>query len=137
MTRCHSLAAIVGIALTLGCESHRSDARLPGDAASTSTIDGHYVFGAEVNTFSPCATNNAYWVIGDSAKTASLRAAYIEWSTATHAEPYAPMFARLHGSISSGPLDGFAEAYDGLFTVEAIALMRGIEEGDCRPLSSR
>lgn len=97
-------------------------------------FEGYYVFGHEVNTFSPCTSSDTYWVVGDPAKVDSLRVAYVEWFTANQADPYAPMFAHFRGRVSNGPLDGFAEAYDGLFTVEEVRLLRGIEEGDCGPL---
>jgi hypothetical protein len=140
------LACVVGFALTLGCgSSSQNDHAASGAPAdqrhSASTgqglVDGHYIFGAEVNTFSPCGSAKTYWVVGDSTKMASLRTSYLKWFTAAQPQPYSPMFAQFRGAISDGKRDGFAEDYDGLFSVDEIVLLRGINQGDCQPLSSR
>lgn len=143
MNCCGYLVCVLGVALSFGCEPSRGDGGVPESASRSDSVspqqplvEGHYVFGNEVNTFSPCASGNVYWVVGAPARMDSLRVAYLDWSRATQADPYAPMLARFDGGLSAGPLDGFAEAYDGLFTVEGVALLREPEEGDCQPLGA-
>jgi hypothetical protein len=98
--------------------------------------EGQYTFGHEVNIFAPCGTARTYWVVGEAAITESIRTAYVEWSRNVSADPFEPMFARFRGHLTGESADGFAAELDGLFFVENVLLLRGLQEGDCSPLSS-
>jgi len=142
MTSHAFVSCVVGVALALGCRSPEKDNDSPSAATSGApsgaemqdVVEGHYVFDLESNVFSPCGSDKIYWVRSDAAKLASLRVAYNQWFGATRPEPYSPMFARFRGEVIDGERDGFEENYDGLFLVKEIVLLRGVKEGDCRPL---
>jgi hypothetical protein len=142
MTGFYYIVCLAGVALSLGCQASQSDRGASGDTSERGAesmqppVDGYYVYGHEVNTFTPCASDSTYWVVGDDRTPDSLRVTYFEWSAANQAEPYAPMFARFRGHVASDELDGFAEAYDGTFLVEEIVLLLGIEEDDCPPAAA-
>jgi putative lipoprotein len=90
-------------------------------------VSGHYVWGGEVNVFTPCGSAQDYWVTADPEVLRVLRAQY----TSFQLPPYAPVFAELRGTV--GPvLDcGFCQEYDGSFEVTELVRMSSLEAGDC------
>lgn len=103
-------------------------------ACSTAPPDpvlrGHYVWGAEVNTFQPCGSSDVYWV--NAADTARFRMQneYLALTTT----PYEPVFLELSGTIGEVPSvsrSGFPGDYDGMITLSWVGEMRPSSRGDC------
>ena len=104
----------------VACQGARTD-----EAAET--VTGRYVWGAEVNVFSPCGSEAEYWVVGAPSIVQALRDEYVS----LHLAPYAAVFLEVRGEV--GPvLDcGFCESYDGSFRVEEVLRMESPGPGSC------
>ena len=96
-------------------------------AESAPTVSGHYVWGAEVNAFSPCGSQDELWVTAPPAVQDSLRARY----EAMDLPPYTPVVIEVRGTV--GPvLDcGFCQSYDGSFAVHDIIAWTPPLEEEC------
>lgn len=97
------------------------------DSATAAVVGGHYVWGAEVNVFSPCGSGLEYWVDAAPPILHTLREQY----AALGLPPYQAVFIEVRGEI--GPvLDcGFCEDYDGSFQVEELIQMRSPGPEEC------
>ena len=91
------------------------------------TVTGHYVWGAEVNAFSLCGSEDELWVTAAPALRDSLRARYESMDL----PPYTPVVIEVRGSV--GPvLDcGFCESYDGSFAIDEIVTWTPALEEEC------
>ncbi len=94
---------------------------------NATVVGGHYVWGAEVNVFSPCGSDLEYWVEAEPPVLRALREQY----TAFGLPPYQVVFVAVRGEI--GPvLDcGFCVEYDGSFKVEELVEMDSPGPGKC------
>jgi hypothetical protein len=104
-----------------GCQ-----AQVPGDPA-VGPSGGHYIWGAEVNVFSPCGSDQEYWVDAAPDIVLALRERYMAFDL----PPYTAVFVSLSGEV--GPvLDcGFCEEYDGSFKVTEIIEMESPGPEEC------
>lgn len=102
--------ALLASLAVVGCAS------APDPAESARTVTGHYIWGAEVNAFSPCGGEEDLWVTASASVQESLRTRY----AAMDLPPYTPVVIEVRGS--PGPvLDcGFCETYDGSFAIDEI-----------------
>src|SRR5687767_10321767 len=82
-------------------------------------LSGVYFYGGEVESFYPCGTDQALWVVASQGELTQARAAADQLRSAQ--QPYPPLFLEIvgrdEGKDASG---GFAEAYDGVFRVSAV-----------------
>ena len=77
---------------------------------------GLYTWGAEVNVFQPCGSEDVFWVSASSWVQGPL-IDYVQKSIAT---PYQSIYMEFRGALLDEVRDGFAEKYDGLIRVSEI-----------------
>lgn len=80
-----------------------------GEPSLDQIHQGKYYWGPEVNSFSPCNSDNTYWVSYNWAGM-EMSQYYKENASA----PYQPMYLEFRGHLLNESLEGFAEEYDGL-----------------------
>jgi uncharacterized protein YecT (DUF1311 family) len=97
-------------------------------AAPPIPVWGHYAFGHEVESFQPCGSGLAYWVVGSSDVLDLLHSEH----AARVDEPYEPVYAALRAVSQPPASDGFAADYDGLIRVTEVVDVRTRSTQDCR-----
>ncbi len=107
-------------------------AMLSGCTTPSAVHDGVYIWGAEVETFSPCGTDKTWWVLTSEPLWLQLRDAHQALTT----RPYEGIFAEVSGYYD-GPASqeaggGFATQYDGLFRITAVRFTRSRADSDCK-----
>ena len=101
----------------------------PGFAAETATR-GRYYYGAEVESFHPCGSNKAYWVVGEEEMLKPLRDRTDQLRKPHRAYP--PIYVEFFGEVDEkAKREGFAEDYDALFHVRKIVRVSNIAPKDC------
>ena len=98
-------------------------AQVPGD-----TVPGHYVWGAEVNVFSPCGSDREYWVVADSR---DIRESLIDQYSAFDLPPYAAVFVRVRGEFGPVLECEFCKAYAGSFRIVELLEMESPGPEEC------
>ena len=74
---------------------------------------GEYVWGAEVHSFRPCGSDEAFWVSASSWVITPVREFYD-----SHTEvAYTPIYIEFRGHLLDEVVDGFAGSYSGLIRV--------------------
>lgn len=76
---------------------------------------GKYIWGAEVNSFTPCNSPSSYW--------ASYNWAGMEMQSfykKNSKTPYQPMYIEFRGHLLNEKVDGFALNYDGLIRISEV-----------------
>ena len=114
---CHVLPAAL---LSLLCET----AEVNAVQTDEMIYRGYYVWGAEVHTFSPCASDKTYWVSFDWAGRAMN-----DYYKSHVSQPYEPMFIVFRGRLLDEQVDGFALEYDGLIRISDVKSF-GFYKGD-------
>jgi hypothetical protein len=102
-------------------------------AGAGASVSGLYYFGAEVETFHPCNSKQALWVLGSETSLKPLRERAEKLREAQR-KPYPAIYVEFAGRV--GPKDtsgGFAENYDGVFHVERVLKVSEIVPKACRP----
>lgn len=112
---------IVPLLLASACYAQQPD-EVVSDMAS-----GHYIWGAEVNVFSPCGSDQEHWVDADPEIVLALRDQYMAFQL----PPYVAVFAKVRGEV--GPvLDcGFCGDYDGSFRITEVIEMESPGPDTC------
>ena len=112
--------------LVLGLTASACGAQQP-EAIPSDLVRGHYIFGLEVNVFSPCGSDLEHWVEAEPEILKSLTDQY--W--AFDLPPYEAVFVEFRGEF--GPvLDcGFCEVYDGSFRITEVLAVRLLGPEDC------
>ena len=96
--------------------------------AHDSEFRGVYTYGPEVEVFSPCASDQAYWTSYNWAGI-PLR----EFHQAHTQKPYQGVYVRFRGQLLDEVVDGFAQDYDGLVHISEIHEMKAAIPLDCHP----
>jgi hypothetical protein len=91
------------------------------------TYSGHYVYGAEVETFQPCGSERTYWVRGSIKVLGELRTVHGQLTQ----EPYEKIYVELRGSIGPRATEGLPADFDGQLMVEAVGAARVAGPQDC------
>jgi hypothetical protein len=93
--------------------------------------DGIYTWGAEVDVFSPCGTNQTYWVITSDPLRHELSGAHQQLTS----KPYEGIFAEVTGFYAGPAIEekggAFSTQYDGLFQVTNVSFTRKRSSLDC------
>lgn len=112
-----ALALMVGVA---GCTS-----------ASDTTLRGRFYWGHEVQSFQPCGSKNAYWVLGEERMLKSLRERTEELRE-QRGKPYQPIYLEAVGVIDTkSKKEGFAENYQGLFHLRKVECVSNAVPNGC------
>jgi hypothetical protein len=91
---------------------------------------GHYTWGHEVNTFTPCNDQKTYWVTGSQVLLKNLEEQY-KILTKT---PYEKTFAVISGTLSPKDTnsDGFDSDYDGLINIDTVESISPSSDTNCQ-----
>lgn len=95
----------------------------------SSYVRGHYTWGHEVRTLTPCGSAKTFWVAGDPALLRQLR----ETAESLQANPYDPIYIEASGTAEARATDGFAANYDGVYRLTGIRVVQKPAPEDCRP----
>lgn len=136
-----STFTLLGLALPLllaGCQKSETPvpaASTPASAAAASgsaaTVRGIYVWGPEVETFSPCNTDKTYWLNGDATLLQPLQELAMEKAD-TNNEAYQPIYLEAEIADAGTATEGDAMDYDGLRELRrVIASSKQVPE-DCK-----
>ena len=99
----------------------------PNPAESHDQIfQGTYIWGAEVNSFSPCGTDESFWASYDWAGFK-----LVEFYKAHATEPYQSIYVKFRGHFLDEEVNGFAADYDGLVRISEIIEMSDVVPGIC------
>jgi hypothetical protein len=106
---------------------------LTSSCASTGStqLSGHYYWGHEVETFHPCGSEQAFWVVGDAALLQPLRDKAMGVSQAI-GKPYAPIYVEASGVAEGKAKDGFAADYDGVYRFSAVQVANSSTPAGCQ-----
>lgn len=83
--------------------------------AHDTTFNGVFIWGAEVESFTPCNGTDDYWVSFDWAGIEM-----VEYYKEHHTEPYQNMYIEFRGQILNEIVDGFAGQYGGLIRISEV-----------------
>ena len=92
-------------------------------------LHGHYTWGHEVRSFTPCGSDESFWVTGDTALMQQLRDRAAQPS---QVEPYQPIYIEVSAVPDSQPADGFAADYDGVYRFTKVHAVQEPAPTDCR-----
>lgn len=91
--------------------------------AATEPFEGRYSWGFEESVFAPCGREERWWVVDDSELVARHREL---------ADGYEPVFARVHGELSTRGSYGHGGQYPRELRVSRVLEVRSLEPNDCR-----
>ena len=92
---------------------------------------GRYYYDPEVETFHPCGSKRAYWVVGNKATLQPLRERTAKLREARR-KPYQPVYIEAAGRIDTvSRREGFAMDYDGLFRLRKVLLASSVVPKGC------
>jgi hypothetical protein len=102
------------------------------EAAVAQATSGVYFYGHEAESFYPCGSNKAYWVIGRQDVLRELRSKADQLRTSE--QPYPPLFVQAVGreaskDTTSGDL---AEQYDAIFRVSRVKRFSELVPASCK-----
>lgn len=97
---------------------------------SSTSMRGHYIWGHEMNIFTPCGGKETYWVEGEAAILKDLEVKY----QALSKEPYEKVFAVIEGELKGKDpnSDGFDSDYDGLISIKEVKSVTNSSDSDCK-----
>lgn len=95
-------------------------------SATTPTVQGFYVFGADRNSFQPCGSEQRYWVEGESDAVGSIQQAYLSIAT----EERQLIHASLVGNIDDSLLA--PTGHSGVFELSQLIGLRLPTDSDCQ-----
>ncbi len=95
-------------------------------ASKTTVLKGHYIYGHEVRSFSPCGGDKKIWISG---KTEKLKNLHDELTV--DQKPYTPIFVEIEIIDKGKSDDGFAADYESVYEVVEILKTAKTTEGDC------
>ncbi|PIE42710.1 MAG: hypothetical protein CSA50_08970 [Gammaproteobacteria bacterium] len=88
-----------------------------GNGKDAAAVAGVYIYGHEVESFTPCDTKTDYWITGHKTVLGTLKEASLAKARQL-AKPYQGVYAELRLALLPAAEDGFAADYDGV--VEAL-----------------
>jgi putative lipoprotein len=95
--------------------------------AKDTIYKGNYVYGHESRTFTPCGSENTYWISPKSGSNAALKAIYEEKTR--DLEPYTPIYIVLNGTLADGPAEGFGADFE--YALEVNTILSVPQSGGC------
>lgn len=80
------------------------------------TATGSYVYGHEVESFTPCGSESAYWATGSSSVLQPLQNASLQKAQQT-GNPYQPVYITAEYTDQGKTSEGFAAEYDSVIKI--------------------
>jgi hypothetical protein len=113
--------AIAVAVVTSGCTT---------TATETSQLRGLYTWGHEVQTFIPCGSKQAFWVVGDVELLQPLqdKSAALAQARGTS---YQPIYVEVTAVAQGKATDGFAADYDGVYRFVSVQVVSSQSPVDC------
>jgi hypothetical protein len=127
------LAAFFLFHLLTGCHSspvelkEKTPEQISSD--SSSVLRGHYVWGHEVNTFTPFGSTSTFWVKGDPSSLKELETKYKALTKTPYEKTFVAIIGKTHPKDINS--DGFDSDYDGLISIDSIESMTTSSNTDC------
>lgn len=140
---------LAGLSLVAGCQKTETHAPasmssslvgpsavLPASAASlpasaSEVIKGIYFWGPEVETISPCNTNQTFWLDGSESALAPLEEMALDKANRAN-EAYQPIYAELRVIRKGQATDGFAVEYDGVVELQEVIASNAEVPSGCK-----
>ena len=140
---------LAGASLIAGCQKTETpvpasmssslvgpSAVLPASAASAPVghpelVKGIYFWGPEVETISPCNTNQTFWLDGSEGALAPLEEMALDKANRAN-EAYQPIYAELRVIHKGQATDGFAVEYDGVVELQEVLASNSEVPSDCK-----
>lgn len=97
-------------------------------SAEAKPIRGLYFWGHEVETFHPCGTDKAYWIVGEESLLEPLRDKAKQASATRH---YQPIYVEIVAVSEGKATDGFAADYDGVYRLKSVATVSSSAPSGC------
>jgi len=94
--------------------------------AAPEVVSGYYVYGANRNSFQPCAGSSKYWVEGENVVVSELQQRYLNEATAD----LQILYAELAGAVDTEVTETYAE-HDGVFVADSLVTLRLPTDSDC------
>lgn len=89
---------------------------------------GEYVWGAEVHSFRPCASEEAFWVSASSWVIGPVREFYESETEVA----YTPIYIEFRGHLLDETTEGFAASYAGLIRISEVLRVSAEVPQECR-----
>ena len=140
---------LAGASLIAGCQKTETpvpasmssslvgpSAVLPASAASAPVghpelVKGIYFWGPEVETISPCNTNQTFWLDGSEGALAPLEEMALDKANRAN-EAYQPIYAELRVVRKGQATDGFAVEYDGVVELQEVVASNAEVPANCK-----
>ena len=91
-------------------------------AADAPLMQGVFFWGPEVETFSPCNTNQTFWLDGEPEQLAPLEDMAIDKADKAN-EAYQPIYAEIRAVSAGQATDGYAVEYDGVLSLQQVVTL--------------
>lgn len=95
-------------------------------------LRGHYTWGAEVETFQPCGSQQSFWIVGDKALLQTLRDKAAQLAQA-RGKPYQPVYIEASAVSEGKATDGFAMDHDAVYRLETLQAVSDTSPAGCTP----
>ena len=119
------LAVAIAV-ISFGCTTTSPD---------TSQLRGHYTWGHEVRTFTPCGSKRTFWVVGDTELLQPLQDASAALAQA-RGKPYQPVYVEVSAIAQGKATDGFAADYDGVYRFVGVQVLKSQSPADCQHMAN-
>lgn len=100
-------------------------------AADAPLMQGVFFWGPEVETFSPCNTNQTFWLDGEPEQLAPLEDMAMEKADQAN-EAYQPVYVEIHATQMGPATDGYAVEYDGVLALQQVVKLSPEVPSTCK-----
>lgn len=104
--------------------------------SGTQNMRGIYYWGGEVESFSPCGSDQSFWVVGSERILQALRLESMRLSR-ERSEAFQPVYVEAIVIEEAKAEDGFAADYDGVYRFTSIKTFSSSTPSDCQMLPRR
>ena len=94
-------------------------------------MQGVFFWGPEVETFSPCNTNQTFWLDGEPEQLAPLEDMAMEKADQAN-EAYQPVYVEIHATQMGPATDGYAVEYDGVLALQQVVKLSPEVPSTCK-----
>ena len=95
-------------------------------------LRGHYTWGAEVEAFQPCGSQQSFWIVGDKALLQALRDKAAQLAQA-RGKSYQPVYIEASAVSEGKATDGFAMDHDAVYRLETLKTISDTSPAGCKP----
>lgn len=99
-------------------------------SADVKRLKGAYYWGAEEEVFIPCASQNAFWIIGSDSVLGPIRRA-AESAGEEQKKASSPLFVEIFAKDRGKAKDGFAMDYESVYEVRSVRIIAKTVDVSC------